>query len=57
MHLVDLMMWVLGERPATVSAVGNRIATEGTSFRYDDFVAEARKADDAFRASTRVTPP
>jgi hypothetical protein len=25
--------------------------------RYDDFVAEARKADDAFRASTRVTPP
>ncbi len=25
--------------------------------RYDDFVAQARRADDAFRASTRVTPP
>lgn len=25
--------------------------------RYDDFVVEARRADDAFRASTRVTPP
>lgn len=25
--------------------------------RYDAFVSEARRADDAFRASTRVTPP
>lgn len=38
-HMVDLMLWLLGERPATVSAVGNRIATAGTAFRYHDFVA------------------
>jgi hypothetical protein len=25
--------------------------------RYDAFVAETHKTDDAFRASTRVTPP
>jgi predicted dehydrogenase len=38
-HLVDLMMWLLGERPSRVTATGNRIATEGTRFRYLDFVA------------------
>jgi predicted dehydrogenase len=38
-HMVDLMLWILGERPVTVSAVGNGIATAGTDFRYDDFVA------------------
>lgn len=38
-HLVDLLLWVTGERPRSVSAVGNRISTEGTGFRYDDFVA------------------
>jgi predicted dehydrogenase len=38
-HLVDLMIWIVGDRPVTVSAVGNRISTEHTSFHYDDFVA------------------
>jgi predicted dehydrogenase len=38
-HLVDLMVWLLGERPARVSAVGNRIVTRGTQFAYPDFVA------------------
>jgi predicted dehydrogenase len=38
-HLVDLMLWTTGERPNRVSATGNRIATEGTGFRYLDFVA------------------
>jgi predicted dehydrogenase len=38
-HLVDLMMWLLGERPSSVTAVGNRIVTRDTAFRYPDFVA------------------
>jgi len=38
-HLIDLMLWLTGERPARVSTVGNRIATRGTKFRYDDFKA------------------
>ena len=38
-HLVDLMLWLTGQRPARVAAVGNRISSEGTAFRYDDFVA------------------
>jgi predicted dehydrogenase len=38
-HLVDLMLWITGERPARVTAAGNRISTEGTAFRYLDFAA------------------
>lgn len=36
-HLVDLMLWVTGQRPARVDASGNRIASAGTAFRYNDF--------------------
>ena len=38
-HLVDLMLWLTGERPTRVSACGNRISTAGSAFRYDDFRA------------------
>jgi predicted dehydrogenase len=38
-HLVDLVLWLLGEHPTRVSAIGNRIVTRGTKFRYPDFVA------------------
>jgi predicted dehydrogenase len=38
-HMVDLMVWLTGQRPAAVSASGNRICTAGTSFRYPDFAA------------------
>ena len=38
-HLVDLMMGLAGERPVRVASHGNRLATAGTAFRYDDFMA------------------
>lgn len=38
-HLVDLMLWITGDRPVAVTAVGNRIASAGTGFAQDDFVA------------------
>ena len=38
-HLVDLMLWLTRQRPISVSAVGNRICTDGTDFRYDDYVS------------------
>lgn len=38
-HLIDLMLWLTDERPFSVFSMGNRISTEGTKFRYDDFVA------------------
>jgi predicted dehydrogenase len=37
-HVVDLLLWLTGERVVRVTAHGNRIATEGTQFRFDDFV-------------------
>lgn len=37
-HLVDLMTWITGERPVNVTSGGNRIVTEGSRFRYRDFV-------------------
>ena len=38
-HLVDLMLWLTGQRPAVVAAVGAAVATRGTAYRYNDFVA------------------
>jgi predicted dehydrogenase len=38
-HMADLMLWLTGEKPVSVIAVGNRISTEGAAFRYNDFVS------------------
>jgi predicted dehydrogenase len=38
-HLIDLLLWLTGHRPTTVSAAGNRICTRDTAFRYNDYVA------------------
>lgn len=38
-HLVDLMLWLTSHRPVSVSAVGNRICTKGTPFRYNDYLS------------------
>ena len=38
-HLVDLMLWLTGQKPTSVSAFGNNICTNGTDFRYKDFVS------------------
>lgn len=38
-HLIDLLLWLTGERPVAVTAVGNRICTKGTAFRYNDFAS------------------
>jgi len=35
-HMIDLVTWLLGELPKTVSACGNRIATNGIT-NFDDF--------------------
>jgi predicted dehydrogenase len=38
-HLIDLMLWLTGQRPEAATAVGNRISTDGTAFLGFDFVA------------------
>jgi predicted dehydrogenase len=37
-HVIDLLMWLAGERIVEVQAISNRIASEGTGFRFDDLV-------------------
>lgn len=37
-HLVDLLLWFLGERPEEVVSMGNGICSRGTGFQYEDFV-------------------
>lgn len=38
-HLVDIMMRCTAQKPDFVSCVGTRICSEGTSFRYSDYMA------------------
>ncbi|MFH1453628.1 MAG: Gfo/Idh/MocA family oxidoreductase [Armatimonadota bacterium] len=38
-HLVDLMLYLTEEKPSSVIGFGNRICTENTSFRYNDYMA------------------
>lgn len=37
-HIVDLLLWLTGDRVVSVGAFGNRLASENTPFRYDDSV-------------------
>ena len=36
-HMIDLMLDLSGQKPSHVSSIGNKIATKGTEFRYQDF--------------------
>ncbi len=38
-HLIDLMLWLTHDRVKEVSAVGNKICSEGSSFKNNDMVA------------------
>ncbi|RPH52968.1 gfo/Idh/MocA family oxidoreductase, partial [bacterium] len=38
-HMVDLLLWLTGDRVVEVTAYGNRIASEGSTFRNFDLVA------------------
>lgn len=37
-HLIDLTLWLIGQKPITVNSFGNRIATRNSEFSSDDFV-------------------
>jgi predicted dehydrogenase len=38
-HLLDLLVWLTGQRPASVVAMGNGISTRDSKFRYDDYIS------------------
>lgn len=35
-HLIDLMRWLLGQEVTEVAAMGNKVLTRGTAYRFDD---------------------
>lgn len=37
-HMIDLMLWLTGDRPVSVISAGNRICSNNTPFKYNDFV-------------------
>jgi len=38
-HMIDLVMWIISERPIEVQAVGNDIATRNTPLKFNSFAA------------------
>lgn len=42
-HMVDLLLWLSGDRVVEVAAYGNNLATRGTGFRYNDMVVSILK--------------
>jgi len=36
-HMIDLILWITNDKPIEVTGYGNRIATENSDFRYNDF--------------------
>lgn len=45
-HLLDMMLWLTGRRPVSVTAAGNRISSRDTGFRYDDFRTATLRFED-----------
>jgi predicted dehydrogenase len=44
-HLVDLLLWLSGQRPRRASAYGNRLTTQDSGFPYDDYRAATLQFD------------
>lgn len=44
-HMIDLMLWLTGQRPKTVFTAGNRLCTEGSKFQYNDFATSIMQFD------------
>lgn len=40
-HLVDLLLWLTGDRIVEVAAFGNQVVSQGSQFRYNDTVVAA----------------
>lgn len=45
-HLLDLLMWLSGRKPVEVTAMGNKIVTQDTAFRYNDLGVSLVRFDD-----------
>ena len=53
-HMVDLVLWLMQERVTSVTAMGNRIATEGSGFANFDMVAALLRFESGVIAKVSV---
>lgn len=44
-HMIDLVLWLTGQRPTSVVASGNNLSTRGSAFHYNDFVTSILQFD------------
>lgn len=44
-HLIDLMLWITGEKPVAVSSFGNNICTKNSCFNREDFASSIFRYD------------
>jgi predicted dehydrogenase len=49
-HMLDLMLWLSGRRVIDVVALGNKIASAGTKFRFADMVTALLRFEDGMTA-------
>ena len=42
-HIIDLLLWLTGDRVVEVAAYGSALSSEGTNFRYNDTVVSILK--------------
>lgn len=51
-HVIDLLLWLTGDEVVEVTAYGNKIASRGTAFRFDDMVVALLKLKSGAIAKT-----
>jgi predicted dehydrogenase len=49
-HMIDLLIWISGQKPLEVQAYGNQIATLGSSFSFNDFASILMKFENGMIA-------
>ena len=53
-HIVDLLLWLTGDRVTEVAAYGNNIASRGTDFRYNDMAVSILKFESGLTGKVAV---
>jgi predicted dehydrogenase len=49
-HMVDLLLWLTGEKVSEVSAFGNNISTKDTQYKYNDLVCSILRFENGVNA-------
>jgi predicted dehydrogenase len=53
-HMIDLLMWMSGQKIVEVCAYGNKISSQGTRFKYNDLIASIFKFENGMTGKMTV---